>query len=307
MILLWGLLTDSPLRVVHEAIKSLKAPVVFFNQLDTFDTEMELSVGSTISGFLQTPKQNVELENVTAIYLRPHDIRRLAQITKIDTNNQQYYRAINVEDMLLSWTEITKAIVINKTSAMATNSSKPYQSALIQTQGFKTPETLITTCPDSAIEFWQKHNTVIYKSISGVRSIVSRLTPEHKERIKNVCWCPTQFQKYISGVDYRVHVVKDKVFACEIESEVDDYRYASRQGSSTKIRPYILPDDVADKCLGLALSLNLTVAGIDLRRTNDGTWYCFEVNPSPGFTYYQQATNQPIAESIAELLCGGIT
>ena len=44
------------------------------------------------------------------------------------------------------------------------------------------------------------------------------------------------------------------------------------------------------------------LAGIDLRLTDDGRWFCFEVNPSPGFTYYEQATGQPIARSIARLL-----
>jgi len=48
--------------------------------------------------------------------------------------------------------------------------------------------------------------------------------------------------------------------------------------------------------------MSLAVAGIDLRRTPDGQWFCFEVNPSPGFIYYEQATGQPMAEAIARLL-----
>jgi hypothetical protein len=48
--------------------------------------------------------------------------------------------------------------------------------------------------------------------------------------------------------------------------------------------------------------MKLLAAGVDLRRTVDGRWYCFEVNPSPGFTYYQDATGQPLAEAMAELL-----
>ena len=44
---------------------------------------------------------------------------------------------------------------------------------------------------------------------------------------------------------------------------------------------------------------------MDLRSTPDGAWYCFEVNPSPGFTYYQEETGQPIADAIARLLAAG--
>jgi hypothetical protein len=41
---------------------------------------------------------------------------------------------------------------------------------------------------------------------------------------------------------------------------------------------------------GLAASMRLVVAGIDLRRTPDGRWVCVEVNPSPAFVYYEEAT-----------------
>jgi D-alanine-D-alanine ligase-like ATP-grasp enzyme len=52
----------------------------------------------------------------------------------------------------------------------------------------------------------------------------------------------------------------------------------------------------------LAAALHLSVAGIDLRKTPEGEWVCFEVNTSPAFTYYEEATGQPIAHAIAELL-----
>jgi glutathione synthase/RimK-type ligase-like ATP-grasp enzyme len=164
---------------------------------------------------------------------------------------------------------------------------------------------LITTDPAAAQEFWTQHGTVIYKSISGVRSIVSRLTAEQARRFDDLVWCPTQFQQYIPGHDYRVHVVGHEVFACEIVCTADDYRYASHQGAGVDIRTHTPPKDVAESCRSLAASMDLLVAGIDLRRTPDGQWYCFEINPSPAFSYYQSATDQPIAEAIALLLDRG--
>jgi glutathione synthase/RimK-type ligase-like ATP-grasp enzyme len=50
--------------------------------------------------------------------------------------------------------------------------------------------------------------------------------------------------------------------------------------------------------------MRLTVAGVDLRWAPGGAWYCFEVNPSPAFSYFAQATGQPIARAIARLLAG---
>ena len=173
---------------------------------------------------------------------------------------------------------------------------------MIRTLGFKIPDTLITTEPLTALEFWKQHGTVIYKSISGTRSIVSRLTLEHLERLENVSNCPTQFQEYIHGKDYRVHVVGDKVLACQVISPSDDYRYAVLQGQAVDIRPCILPPDVDDRCKKIASHMGLSVAGIDLRCTPNNEWYCFEVNPSPAFTYYQEASGQHIDEAIAQLL-----
>jgi glutathione synthase/RimK-type ligase-like ATP-grasp enzyme len=207
-----------------------------------------------------------------------------------------------VEDAMQCWAEITPAFVINRPSTMGSNSSKPYQLDLIRSLGFEIPETLITTVPDAALEFWSKHRDVIYKSISGVRSVVSRVGPEHSDRLADVANCPTQFQRYIKGTDYRVHVVGNEVFAAEIISRADDYRYARRSGFDIEIRAKTLPPDVADRCRVLSKSLCMAVAGVDLRLTPDGKWYCFEVNPSPAFTFYADETDQPIGAAIARLL-----
>jgi D-alanine-D-alanine ligase-like ATP-grasp enzyme len=50
--------------------------------------------------------------------------------------------------------------------------------------------------------------------------------------------------------------------------------------------------------------LSLPFAGIDLRISDDGRAFCFEVNPCPGFSYYQAHTGQQIARAVAEYLVG---
>ena len=185
---------------------------------------------------------------------------------------------------------------------MASNGSKPYQASLIQEFGFAVPATLLTTDPAAVLEFWEQHGTVVYKSISGVRSIVAQLSSSRLTDLEKVRWCPTQFQQHIRGTDYRVHVVGDDIFPCEVLSTADDYRYAP---DTVGRRACALPEDVVGKCRTMATALGLIVAGIDLRRNPEGEWYCFEVNPSPAFTYYQQATGQPIADAIAALLIKG--
>jgi D-alanine-D-alanine ligase-like ATP-grasp enzyme len=103
---------------------------------------------------------------------------------------------------------------------------------------------------------------------------------------------------YVPGREHRVHVVGERIFACEIVSDADDYRYAE---TPVELRSCSLPVEVAERCQRLAAHLGLAVAGIDLRLTPDGEWYCFEVNPAPGFPFYERASG-PIGDAIAELL-----
>jgi hypothetical protein len=305
VILLWGLAQDGPLAAVHEVLKRLHAPVVFLDQREVLRTAVELCVDADIRGVLRTPHRSIDLEAVTAVYLRPYDWRRLPEMASAGQGSPAWHHALGIEEALMSWLELTPALVVNRLSAMAVNSSKPYQAAWLRSCGFAVPDTLITTDPAAVQAFWDRHGTVVYKSISGVRSIVSRLTLDHLARLGDVAWCPTQFQQYIPGHDYRVHVVGHEVFACEVVSTADDYRYATRQGTSVHMRAYDLPTDWADRCQELATTAGLLVAGIDFRRTPEGQWYCFEVNPSPAFTYYQTTTEQPIDEAIARLLVVG--
>jgi glutathione synthase/RimK-type ligase-like ATP-grasp enzyme len=191
---------------------------------------------------------------------------------------------------------------VNRLSASASNRSKPYQAEVIRTGGFSVPETLITTDPTEAREFCARTGEVIYKSMSSHRSIVSRITAGHADRFAAVTSCPTQFQRRVPGVDVRVHVIGDDIFACEIQADpsIDDYRYPGDQ--PVRRVPTELDPDVADRCRALAQLLGLPVAGIDLRRTPAGEWFCFEVNPSPGFTAFDDGR---IARRLAELLAAG--
>ena len=72
----------------------------------------------------------------------------------------------------MRWCEVTSARVVNRLAAMGSNSSKAYQMQIIAEHGFNVPETLITSDPEAVHEFRRRHRKIVYKSISGVRSIV---------------------------------------------------------------------------------------------------------------------------------------
>lgn len=303
LVLLWGLGSELPLAAVREELVRLGVPVLMLDQREVLDTRIRLCVGRKLNGEIRLGDAWVDLTSISAAYLRPYDSRVLPAVAREGRNSRAWRHALAIERAMASWSEITGALVVNRPQAMAANGSKPYQLEQIRRLGFSVPETLITTDPGAALEFWERHETVIYKSVGGTRSVVSRLRPEHEERLAGVLHCPTQFQRYVPGTDYRVHVVGDEVFASEIISDADDYRYPGRH--EVEVRARRLPRPVEARCWRASAALELPVAGIDLRRTPEGEWFCFEVNPSPAFTYYQSRTDQPIGKSIAELLVAG--
>ena len=302
MILLWGLPEDDPLEAVFRVLQRAGVPVILVNQYEVLDSSLRLRVACEVEGVLRVGVQETRLEQISAAYIRPYDSTMLLRGRAADPRSSAYRHAMEFDACLRAWLEMTPAYVVNPMRAMAGNNSKPFQAAQIQAMGFRIPETVVTTDPETVLAFWERHGRVIYKSLSGVRSIVSRLSSAHMSRLGDITWCPTQFQQYVSGTDVRVHIVGDRLFACEILSDADDYRYAGCQGLSVEMRPYNLPSDCANRCLELCQAMDLAVAGVDLRRTPDDRWYCFEVNPSPGFTYFQTQTGQAVDQAIGELL-----
>src|SRR5215213_2837281 len=300
VILLWGLSTDPPMAAVRAELERQRCPATFLDQEAVLETDVELRVDAAVFGIARSGGRAIDLGAAGAVYLRPYDPRDLPAVKRTARDSPARQHALAVYDLLVSWAELTPALVVNRPEATSSNMVKPYQAVQIRAAGFDVPDTLLTTDPDAAQEFWDRHGSVIYKSISGVRSIVSRLTSEHLSRLDDVRSCPTQFQECIPGQDYRVHVVGDDIFACEVRSDADDYRFAERQGVSAQVHPTALPDDVGERCQRLAAAMHLHLAGVDLRRTPDGQWYCFEVNPSPAFSYYQEHTGQPIDQARSE-------
>jgi glutathione synthase/RimK-type ligase-like ATP-grasp enzyme len=300
MILVWGVPRDPPVGAVLDALKRCGREAFFFDQHETLDTELHLCVDQTLTGTLTSPRWQVDLSDVTGAFIRPYDSRRLFDDDNLASTGLN--RAAELDNALFCWAEMTAARVVNRPSAMASNLSKPYQAELIRVQGFHVPETLITTDAVSAEEFWRQYGDIVYKSISGVRSVVTRVTPEHRERFKDLAHCPTQFQRWIPGVDYRVHVCGNDIFPCEVLSPAVDYRYPHSDEDRPTIRRCRLPAEVAEKCRNLVRSLSLDLAGIDLRLTPSGSWYCFEVNASPGFTFFEELSGTLISDSIARLL-----
>ncbi len=304
MILLCGIPSETPLRMVTSRLEELGIPFVLFNQREFANCEIWFEVqDAQVAGELRIGDQTYKLQDFTGVYPRMMDDRFLPELSSEPSESSLRNYCRSLHDTLMRWMEIAPALVINRCAPMASNSSKPYQAQLIRKQGFLVPESLITTDPELVRDFRARHGRVIYKSISAVRSIVQELSDEDEERLERIRWCPTQFQAFVDGTNLRVHTIGDEAFATAVRSEATDYRYAARQmGESAELREVVLSRELTERCLGLSHSLGLEFAGIDLKVTPEDEIYCFEVNPCPAFSYYEANTGQPISAAVARHL-----
>ena len=307
MILFAGIPSEPPLALAVDSARREGVAHVVLNQRHSAYEPLNLAFrGGRLDATVTVGGQSFPLGAFTGIYARPIEAAVLPEFCSGGRNGdiKAMQQMIAFSELLTDLLDIAPCIVVNRPLAMGSNLSKPYQAQLIVRSGLLVPETLVTSDPEEVRAFHCAHGRIIYKSVSSVRSIVREWTPADGPDLASVARLPTQFQALVTGVDIRVHVVGRDVFATEISSDAIDYRYAGRQDLTAALLPTTLPRPIAEICVSLTRALGLSMSGIDLRRTPDGAWYCFEVNPSPAYSYYQEHTGQPISDALVRLLRG---
>lgn len=305
MVLLYGIPGDGPFELVADALEEMDKPFVILDQRKF--RELDFVIQLTDKGYegeLSIGHLSYPLDIFTGIYHRGVDFAALPG-AELLTKEPLLYRRYNQLFFFISmWIENATCRVVNKTAAMSSNASKPFQLTLIQPY-FKVPDTLITNSIADVTMFQKHYSALIYKSASSVRSIVKTVSAEQPDSLQSIRHCATLFQEQLLGTNYRVHVVGEEVFATRADASVVDYRYSHCEGKETNLLAVELHPAIRNKCVALAKELQLSFAGIDLFCTVEEEWYCFEVNPSPGFSYFEAATGQPIANAVARYLSKG--
>ncbi len=309
MILIAGIPDESPVELALDAAEEFGVGHYVFDQRehDTANLQFNFDQQAGWRGVLTLPDQEIDLSQLTGIYMRMMDERFLPDVVDEPHNSPKRAKAYRFHRMMHDWCNVAPLRVANRPRAMMSNMSKTFQAETIRNCGLGIPDTLVTNDPEQALTFVAQCESdgdeVIYKSVSGTRSIVQTFGERDKERLHRIRWCPVQFQRKVRGTDVRVHVIGNKTFAAQIESEATDYRYAHKQiGSDADVVHVDLDRDIVDACRRLSEALDLPFAGIDLRLTPDGGVICFEVNPSPAYSYYQSRTGAPIAEALVRWL-----
>lgn len=185
---------------------------------------------------------------------------------------------------------------------------KPLQWSVAQALGLRVPRTLVTTEAAVARAFVAELGlgNVVFKaflaSIEEWRE--TRLVEAGDlQRLELLKLAPVIFQHYIRGVDLRVTVIGEQVFAAEIDARHTSYPVDMRMviGEGT-VRPVRLPRALERKLLALQRRLGLVYGAIDLKRDEAGEYHFLEVNPAGQWMFVEQRTGLPISQAHAQLL-----
>lgn len=195
-------------------------------------------------------------------------------------------------------------------------SNKIYQLNLAKSIGFTIPKTIITTSPTKAKEFYYQYKKNVVAKVltygtfeeNGHASIIltNKVSPENIKNTDFVQFCPTLFQEYVpKKTEFRVTVVGEKVFACEIHSQKSETTKIDWRNYGDQEIPYVasnLPQDIRDKCITLVKKLGLNFGAIDMIRTPSDQYIFLEINPSGQWYWLEEKTGLPISDALINLL-----
>lgn len=137
-----------------------------------------------------------------------------------------------------------------------------------------------------------------------LKRFVKDFTQEHQLGEKAIKLL--MFQQFISvKAEYRVFVINNEIIgAMQRIPPKGDFRANYSLGGSVK--KAVVTPEMKELSLKAARACKAVIAGVDYAITEDGEEYIFEVNRTPGFKGFEQATGINIAEKLVNYVISQI-
>jgi hypothetical protein len=231
----------------------------------------------------------VRLADRTGLYIRPIYLGRTPQ---------HLARWQGLMEGLNAWMDEADFLVVNRPGSSQLNSYKPAHYAWLSANGLLVPPSLLTADPQRVRSFAAGGRTVV-KPICGTRATTREIRPDDLDRLAG-SEGPVLVQRMVEGDDVRVHVVGDAVIACRFSSATIDYR-SDREAERSVVD---IPNELAHLLVTKTAEQRLVFAGWDFKVDRDGTYWCLECNPMPGYSYYDRVCDGAVSDALIKLLSG---
>lgn len=182
---------------------------------------------------------------------------------------------------------------------------KPYQIKIASEIGFDVPDTLITSNPERAQDFWQHcqkqmvMKTLILSPMEDRVIYTNKVTEELIQKIERIKSSPVILQRLVpKKYELRITIVGDNIFPVQVDSDSKiDWRR-----SRIKLKRHSLPKSIKEKCFQLVKKLGLRYGCIDMMVTTNNQYIFLEINPNGQWSFVEERTGMPIGKAIAHLL-----
>ncbi len=231
--------------------------------------------------------ETVRLADLSGLYIRP---------IYLGNTPQEAARWQGLMEGLGAWIDESGLPVANRFGTIVLNGYKPAHYAWLSANGLLVPPSLLSADVERVREFIGGGRTVV-KPICGARATTREFGAGDLERLA-MSEGPVLLQRMVPGNDIRVHVVGDAVIACRFTSTAIDYR------SDKNVRRSVIdiPGDLARLLVIKTAEQGLLFAGWDFKVDADGTYWCLECNPMPGYSYYDRVCQGAVSDALIRLL-----
>ncbi|TMQ08533.1 MAG: hypothetical protein E6J91_32910 [Deltaproteobacteria bacterium] len=182
----------------------------------------------------------------------------------------------------------------------ASANHKPAALALADQVGLRPPATLVTN-DRAAAEAFLGSCDKIAKPVAGgdlARPLCEAMAMA--SRSAGPFAAPAIIQERLVPPEVRVYVIGEQTFAFEVKSRHLDYRAAN---DAEVIALDAVPDGIAGPLLRLARTMELDFCAADFKGAPDGSLRFLEVNTSPMFARFDQASGGQLCDALVAWLC----
>lgn len=312
---------DGTSDMVIEKLKERRFSCVRFDT-ENFPEKIKLTIkldNGELKGQIIIGDTTIALDDITVVWnRRPHK----PEISSIkDAKTKEWVEEESHWLLRCLWGLMEGKFWINPiASNEKVQFNKPYQMLVAHKIGLIIPNSVLTNCPDDAIRF--SNNTSGEMALKVIKSVAVHYSEKilllhtkkinredlNEQALMGIRHSPVFLQEYIAKkTELRITVVAEKVFACEIDSQIcketeEDWRKHVFLKEEIPHRIYDLPPDIKNKCIKLVKELGLYFGAIDIILTPNNEYVFLEVNPNGQWAWIEQLTGMPISSAIADFL-----
>jgi len=277
-------------RFVEQALAS-DVPIQVVNLRAAVEGDWYFEVPARSPATLRNCGESIKIQPDDSYYCRMIDLSAQQKDLVKTRRWQALLRGLRI------WLDTIPGPVVNRTDGACHNGSKPLHEAILCELGFRVPESL-TSCDSSELCQFIRQGPTISKTVCGVRADTIPVTEKDFDKFDPSSG-PVHIQRLIPGADARIHVVGDQLIAQRLSSCGIDYR---REGDLDELEVFDPPQSLCDLLVEGSRRVGLAFGGWDFKIDENGTYWCLEVNPMPGYSPYDTRCGGAISRALLRYL-----